>query len=370
MTFTHIPPLYAPLGGALRYGVRTETPCTIDLRVIDARTRTLLGAKRFAGAEAVAFDAAPALRRLVRFAPVAGGTGFYAAEARTVNVRVEAQAEAIPADVARNTPVIARTAQSSAVEGDLPSAVVVCEERLFLPCTSPLTGPTLLTTMPRVRLICTGEADELTLFSPEPCTVTVTARTAEATIAETYRAAAGGLQLFRVDTADFARATTLTVDAGACGVVTYTVIPAIAGARRLAWRSNAGSVEHYTFPIERAETIEAAKTRVGVAATAEGAAGVGDAGGSASIGVGDAVHRRVVRSTMRRRTRLVSAYETRPVLTALAEVVASPEVWLLREGAYERVDIETDAATVHRHALVSCLEIDMVADTETLRPWS
>ena len=44
--------------------------------------------------------------------------------------------------------------------------------------------------------------------------------------------------------------------AGACGSVAYTVIPAFSGARRLAWRSSAGGIEHYTFPIEKSESAQ------------------------------------------------------------------------------------------------------------------
>ena len=49
MTFTQIPPEYAPLGGELRYTVTTPETATLDLRIADAGNGTLIGAKRFAG---------------------------------------------------------------------------------------------------------------------------------------------------------------------------------------------------------------------------------------------------------------------------------------------------------------------------------
>ena len=107
----------------------------------------------------------------------------------------------------------------------------------------------LLTSMPLVRLISHGESDELTLFSDEAVTVTVTAQSGTTTTAESYRTATGGLHVFRLDTRDFPEAETLTVDAGACGSVAYTVISAPTGARRLAWRSSAGGIEHYTLSL-------------------------------------------------------------------------------------------------------------------------
>ena len=68
MTFTQIPPEYAPLGGELRYTVTTPETATLDLRIADAGNGTLIGAKRFAGVTSASFDAAPlpAARRRVR----------------------------------------------------------------------------------------------------------------------------------------------------------------------------------------------------------------------------------------------------------------------------------------------------------------
>lgn len=59
MTFTQIPPEYAPLGGELRYTVTTPETATLDLRIADAGNGTLIGAKRFAGVTSASFDAAP-----------------------------------------------------------------------------------------------------------------------------------------------------------------------------------------------------------------------------------------------------------------------------------------------------------------------
>jgi len=96
------------------------------------------------------------------------------------------------------------------------------------------------------------------------------------------------LHVFRLDTRDFPEAETLTVDAGACGSVAYTVISAPTGARRLAWRSSAGGIEHYTFPVEKSESVETIRQR------AYGAEG-----------------HLVARTRAERRTVLVSAYAPR-----------------------------------------------------------
>ena len=90
MTFTQIPQQYAPLGGELRYTVTAAAAGTIDLRITDTRSADLIGARRFAGSASVSFDAAPCLRRAIRFSPVTGSTGFHVAEGRCIAAVVEA----------------------------------------------------------------------------------------------------------------------------------------------------------------------------------------------------------------------------------------------------------------------------------------
>lgn len=325
MTFTQIPQEYAPLGGELRYTVTMPETATLDLRIADAGNGTLVGAKRFAGATSASFDAAPYLRRAVKFVPTTGSTGFRMADGRTVLAYIEAKtAEAADADPAVHSPL-----------------------RTFLPCRASVTAPALLTSMPLVRLISHGECDELTLFTDAACTVTVTAQSGTTVTAESYRTAQGGVHIFRLDTRDFPEAETLTVDAGACGTVAYTVIPAVCGARRLAWRSSAGGIEHYTFPIEKSESVTTARQR---AYGTEGHL-------AASAGT-------------ERRTVLVSAYEPRTTLEALSEILSSPDVWLAGDDGYTAVDVVTEKSALHRHGAVSCLEIEIRPKRKPGMPWN
>lgn len=347
MQFTQIPQQYAPLGGELRYAVEQEAAGNIDIRIVDAaadgtganRTResgpdadgtavsagdgtALLGAKRFAATAAAAFDIAPYLRRRVRFVPATGGTGFRPATDRTVSVVVEA------------------AATDGAVEA-------VSPVRTFRAGAETAEAPCLLTSMPLGRLIPEGACDELTLLAGGPCTVTVTALAGDTTVAESYRAAESGLQVFRLDLHDFPGAESLTVDAGACGAVVYSVIPARQGAVRLAWRSRAGSVEHYTFPVVRTEVVRSVRQQA-----------YGPDGRTAATAETD------------RETVLVSAYEGRQVLDALAELTAAPEVWIAEGDTYTPADIATDEAVVQRHGTLSCLEIAVRPKRKIRTSWN
>lgn len=472
ITFTRIPVSCIPLGGEIRYAVATDAAQRIGIRILRAAETAarssetlengvaerpgptdppapavtasdavptgtapsaegdLLGAKRFVGVVEAAFDVGPYLRRAVRFAPTAGGTGFCDAGSRTLTATVEAtatggavgaatigsaaagsadvkasagatdamaiggdEAAAIGAAAAGSADVEASTgatdAMAEAVGTIVPSATVgadaaetvqtvVAPARTFLPCAEAPVAPALLTAMPRERLIAPGECDELTLLHDGPLTITVTAEGGDATAhgsgadtgyagkmsnasavsnaadgvkraelrgtadgigisgterAETnaaertsictFRSGEGVLHLFRIDTRDFPGAERLTVDAGGCGKVAYTLLPAPEGARRVAWRTAEGSVEHYTFPVEKAVRLKTCKTRVcgceGVAATIDDAES---------------------------RLWLESACEGRGVLRALAGLTASPQVWLAEGDRYTAVDVLTDEAEV------------------------
>ena len=268
------------------------------------------------------FDIAPYLRRRVQFVPATGGTGFHPAAGRTVTVHVEA------------------AATGGAVEAVSPA-------RTFRPGAEAAEAPCLLTSMPLRRLIPEGACDELTLLTDGPCTVTVTAMAGDTAAAESYRAAEAGLHIFRLDLRDFPDAETLTVDAGACGTVVYTVIPARQEAVRLAWRSRAGSVEHYSFPVLQTEVIRSVRQQA-----------YGPDGRTAATAETD------------RETVLVSAYEGRQVLEALAELTSAPEVWIADGDSYTPVDIASDEAVVQRHGTLSCLEIAVRPKRKTRTSWN
>ena len=70
------------------------------------------------------------------------------------------------------------------------------------------------------------------------------------------------------------------------------------------------------------------------------------------------------------RARLVSAYESRGVLEALAGIIDAPEVWIVKEEGYEPVDVTTDEATIHRHGTMSCLEIDIRSTRKNAITWN
>lgn len=313
ITFTRTPEFYAPLGGEALYAFESDTPGTFDIRIADAADGRLLGVRRFVDVAEATFDAAPALRRAIRFEPATGGTGISQAPGRQ-----------IVADV-------------RAYEGpDATEPVAEADPCLLLATRRPATAPALLTSMPRQRLISPGECDELTLLCSRSGAVIVTAQCGRDLTAESYRIPSPGLFLFRVDTRDFPGAEQLTVDTGECGTVVYSLVEAPQGAVRLAWRSAAGSFEHYTFPIVGTERVQVAKRRA--------------AGASGEV---------VVTAAAERRWRLVSAYECEETVRVLSELLASPDVRMAEGDRYTPVSVLTEEADVRSEGELRCLEIEI-----------
>lgn len=309
MNFTQFPNLYAAAGLEALYVVEQETPGNIDMKIRNKSTGKTLAARRFTETSRAEFDIAPILRQAMEFVPATGSTGFKSEISRSILVLVEAA-----------------TSGSETSSANAPT-------RTFIPGDLPVKS-SLRTSMPLERLIPEGAADELTVMSGNPVSITVTAEAPGSMSAESFRSMSGGLQIFRLDTRDFPGCETITVDAGSHGTVVYSVVPASQNAVRIAWRSHAGSIEHYSFPTVRSTTLRTAKQR------AQGVDGF-----------------LVTAAETARETTLVSAFETPEILDALAEVISSPEVWLLKNDVYTPIDVLTDEAVIQRLGTLCALEI-------------
>lgn len=308
LTFISVPGPHAPADRRAEFRIVCDGPRTIDVRFSDAQSGELLAAKRFAGVSEAVFDAAPIARRHIEFAPQPGNaSGFAAAGDRMLALTVAAA-----------------TAEEPDTE--------IAAQCIFYAGDAPI--PSLVTRMPLRRLIGPGEWDELTVLSQGPLQATVTAKGPTGEQTRNYASGSTLVKLFRLRPADFPEAEQLTVDFGSLGSVVYSVSRFPHDARRLAWRSRTGSLEHYTFPTEVATEIGATKTRVlrpdGYATTT---------------------------AEEERRIRLRSACETRAAVEALAEIVASPDVWLIVGDRYEPVDVATDTAAIQRQGMLTTLEI-------------
>lgn len=76
MTFTQIPEQYTALGSGAIYVVESPEAADIDLRLVASDGTTCLGMRRYVGVREARCDAAPLLRRALRFEPADDETGL------------------------------------------------------------------------------------------------------------------------------------------------------------------------------------------------------------------------------------------------------------------------------------------------------
>ena len=98
----------------------------------------------------------------------------------------------------------------------------------------------------------------------------------------------------------------------------YSVKPQRKGATRMAWISDSGAIEYYTFPLSHKTSHSVEKQAV---LTHEGFCSV--------------------RGRSRETNSLSSRFEPSATIAALAQITSAPKVWLERNGAYELVEVET-----------------------------
>lgn len=291
MAFTDLPRMFDSVAGELIYKIEgLDASGYTDVRLIDARSDRTLALKRFYRTATAEVNAAPAARSVIRFSPPAGPSGICPVPERTALIAAEADGE--------RTPV-----------------------RLFTAGRGLPPLPSVPTTLPPRRTLARGEYDELTLLVPDNCLVELTRRFGDG---ESFWEAFQLLPVTRTEPAAFVVhadkyepdtvGLDLVIRSGDEPIRTfaYDFVSRPAGARRVAWRSSLGSIEHFTFPVEEelSQTVPATD-------------------GAAS--------REALLAERTRTLTLRSGYEPREVIAALAEIVRSPDVWIATGAGYVRV---------------------------------
>lgn len=313
MEIKQIPPNYASLRSPLIYTFSDAAARTFDVQIIDVGSDEVVGVKRLTGITQGSVDVAPFLRRNLFFFPKTGPTGFVSAGGRTILGTIKID----------NTRAQTRT---------------------FVSASEAVVPPALLTTSPPLRMIGRGECEELTLCTSTPCVVRVTAYKGVESNQTVHTADYAGFALFRLNTADFPNADVIRLDIDDIGQIYYHFTGLSTG-RRLAWRSSVGSVEHYTFPIEKEEVEKVEKEEM---LTRQGP--------------------RPMTIRSERRTTLLSAYEPEKMLKGLSEILTSPAVWSVENGIYIPVIVDSAASGFRRHGTLRNMEVQIRHQPKTQLP--
>lgn len=280
---------FTPRHEGLLFGIETEfdEPQDVEVEVVDVTTNEVVATQLLHEVTTAEVNIAPYVAPLGDYAPSRPlYTTFVEAPTRLFAVRV----------------------------GDVDSEPIVVSVNR-----EAVTLPTLLTSMPQTRRIAYGEWDELLVLTERGAIIeaNIDADTGESISVE-YTSENGAATLC-ILTKDFGKKVRtfdveIICDGALLTTLHYTVVPKRKGALRLAWLSDGGSIERYTFPIsvKQQRTVE----RVCIE-TLEGS--------------------RVVSTVAVSTLSMKSHYEPRKVVEALAQITSSTRVWIESEESSSEV---------------------------------
>ncbi len=310
LSFTTSPRQTTTSGKDATFVVHSTQNATLLSRITDTSTQQPLITKCFMSVTDCRFDIGYAVNRAVVFRPSTKFTGFIDARERSLPLRAECYDVAHPEEIVRSSPFRMYSSDIT-----LPSS------------------PQIFTTLPRERILRQDECEEILLAGGSPITVELGIKTRQETAEQKFSTKGDGVALFFLNAAQYRNVEQLTLTVNGSRIV-YTLAPPLPEGRRMAWRSHTGVVEHYTFPIVHSSTRMTDK----------------EWPRHSDDGTRPTCHL----------TRLVSAYESRPMLEALSEIIAAPQVWTVIDKQYIPVKVITDHTLTHRYGVLSHLEIEII----------
>ena len=211
--------------------------------------------------------------------------------------------------------------------------------------------PTIISTMPDTRRISRDESDEVLILSGEgrDILVEITADNGEQLNLEHITTT--GANILTISAEDFgANLHSLKVviycEGEKFGSLRYVVSPPIKTATRLAWLSDKGSIERYSFPVSHKVKHSAEKSTI---LTTEGV------------------------QTTKCRTKqvlsLASRFEPSDTITALAQIASSTKVWRECGGELESVEVVTPSIEQNIFGTPDSIYIDICTLNEEERVW-
>lgn len=312
MKFTTQPENLSPVDAGLVYAFDTESdePRDVQVSIIEYDSYETVGRRTLYGVTDGSFDIAPYVRPFMNMRP-AVQTAAFITDARCYQFVVE-------------------------IDGVQSRVLTVADNRVAVAAGS------WLSTMPEQRRICHGEYDEIRIFCRPDEVLEVCAVSDDGMMNSARMAPENGAALLCIDTCGFPEdAKTLDVSivcgGGLMRSIRYTFAERYPNDMRLVWLSSVGTVERYTFPVVHSIARNTTRTAV------TGADG----------------SRRTVGCESEQCIRIVSDYERRGVIEALADIARSPKVWIESAGTFTEVEVLTTASTLYEYGRPCFVEIDL-----------
>ena len=333
--FKIIPTQGSPLCDRLIYAYEQEREAlTIDVNVVNNRTGVVLAAQRYHNTHRFQCDIAPYLQDQVRFRPMPQdiATGIYPTDEREVEVVL--RLKILDRSQNPSEPSMFHEEQSP----------VRC---FYATAKAPGNATRLITAMPLQRLIGNREVDELLLFASTPTEVRITASGRGGNKVQTFPVTTRGMHIIALNTAEYPAAEQISVEVADGNKVGYVLARRPREAQRVAWAAACGAIEYYTFPIigEVLRTTERKEQQIGERTYDK--------------------TRSEVRYTLR------SAYEGRPVMESLSEVISSPQVWaVIPQRGVHSVKVVSDSFKIYAHGTLTAADIVIRTPQNRAGRWS
>lgn len=300
---------FTPLHQGLFFGIDTEsdTPSDLVVEIIDVATDKVLAIQQLRGVVAAEVNVAPYLTPFTEYVPGSYGVcGFKEAPTRECAIRV----------------------------GDEMSDTLLISTNKSLHPTH-----TMVTAMPELRSISRGEIDELLFLGEREENFFARMKTDTGDYIDLDYTSTTGATVLTISPDDFNRdVRSIEVEVSQNGFplasLRYTLHTGHKGSCRLAWISEEGSIERYTFPVVTKRVCKADKLH---------------------IGVGE--NRRVVRSSTEEEISLVSQYEPSATIESLARIISATKVWIEHPLGNREVAVKSSVVDSNLFGEPVCIEL-------------
>lgn len=321
MKITKLSKNFTPLNKGIYIGIDTEsdTPTTLTVEIIDSSTTEVIATQQLREVTSAKVNIAPYLPRFEEYKPMQNCcTSLVEVPCARYSICVEG--------------IESESVTVSVNEVEMGEATII------------------LTAMPMSRRISLGECDEVLMLTDCNSNIRaeITSDTGEQLYIEHY-SEMGATRLI-ISTEDFGTDIHTLDIALYCedeifGTLHYSVVPALKSATRLAWLSDKGSIEQYTFPIShKANRVVERKSIV----TSEGV--------------------KTAHCRTRHNNSLASRFEPAATVAALAQIISATKVWVV--DGVEAKGVEVTSHTIEQDIFGTpesiCIDISTLNEEEVV----
>lgn len=315
---TSTPKDFTPIYKGLIFSVESDEIADLEVKILNAESEEVVGTKRFTEVTEAVIDIAPYIARYAAMRePIVGSSRL----------------EELPSD---SYYIIVTDGQNSET-----SESIIVSSNLDTPQQG------VNTVMPLPRNIAYGEQDDVRLQAPTLSTVVAEAVSDRGESLTLELLSGSGAVVLHLSTEDFNPLTkSITVTIYFNDILnrsfTYNIIPQYGGSQRVAWVSQSGTIERYTFPV--IDSQELTVTRHAVSDSQS--------------------RKQIVRYSTRRTYTLNSECENNETIESLSAIIAAEKVWFENGGELTEVEVEQSSVVTHNFGKVGSVSLTFAEQRE------